>query len=59
MRNRLETPREVSMVVVIRVVAARGYGTEADPIRLVTQYWSEDGELLAESDPCRKEVAHA
>lgn len=30
----------------------RGKGVESDPIRIVTQYWSLDGELLAEVDPC-------
>ncbi len=28
----------------------RGDGTEADPVRKVTQYWSTDGVLLAERD---------
>ena len=29
----------------------RGNGVET-PVRIVTQYWSEDGDLLAENDPC-------
>lgn len=28
----------------------RGKGTESDPIRLITQYWDEHGNFLAESD---------
>lgn len=55
---RLETPREVDVVQVIRVVAARGRGVAGDPIREVTQYWSDDGELLAEHDP-NAEPSHA
>lgn len=29
----------------------RGKGTEDDPMRRITQYYSIDGELLAENDP--------
>lgn len=29
----------------------RGRGVEGDPIRIVTQYWSIDGQFLAEHDP--------
>ena len=39
---------------VIRVIetrlATRGRGTEDSPIRSITQYWTEDGDLLAEVD---------
>lgn len=38
-------------IQVIRTVALRGEGVASDPLREVTQYWSLDGELLAESDP--------
>ncbi len=38
--------------VVVTTLMVRGAGTDADPKRRVTQYWSRDGELLAESDPC-------
>jgi len=47
---KLETPRSVEVVQVVRVVAARGHGNANDPIREVTQYWSPDGKLLAEYD---------
>jgi len=30
----------------------RGKGTDTDPVRRITQYWSMGGELLAEVDPC-------
>lgn len=43
--------RSAEAIQVIRTVALRGEGVESDPAREVTQYWSLDGELLAESDP--------
>lgn len=45
-----ETPRVVELVEVIRVEAARGQGTEEDPVRVVNRYWSKVGTLLAEKD---------
>ncbi len=41
------------MVEVIVVEALRGLGQMGDPVRVVTQYWSLQGELLAESDPVK------
>lgn len=38
------------MMEVIEVKVTRGVGTEENPCRIVTQYWSQRGELLAESD---------
>lgn len=35
---------------VIEVQAVRGEGTNDDPCRVILQYWSLDGELLAEND---------
>jgi hypothetical protein len=41
------------VIQVIRTtLERRGLGTEGDPIRRVTQYWSLDGVLLWEHDPC-------
>jgi hypothetical protein len=48
--TRAETPRRVRVRRVIEVVALRGEGTQEDPAREVTQYYSLKGELLAESD---------
>ena len=45
-----ETPRVVELVEVIHIEAARGQGTEEDPVRIVHQYWSKEGYLLAEKD---------
>lgn len=39
------------VIQVIETDVTRGKGVEGDPIRGVTQYWSLDGDLLAESDP--------
>lgn len=44
------------IIEVIETKALRGSGQcEGDMCRTVTQYWSFDGELLAENDPCEKE----
>lgn len=37
--------------VIQTTIMRRGRGDEQDPIRVVTQYWTKDGELLAEVDP--------
>lgn len=39
------------VIQVIRTTATRGKGNENDPCRIVTQYWSLDGKMLAENDP--------
>lgn len=40
------------LIQVIRTtLTRRGDGVVGDPIRVITQYWSTDGELLAEVDP--------
>lgn len=51
-----ETPRSVEVIEVVKVTAIRGDGINS-PVRLVTQYWSEGGSLLAEDDPCRDHPA--
>lgn len=44
--------KPVEIMQVIRTnIASRGDGTENKPMRLVTQYWSMDGELLFTIDP--------
>lgn len=37
--------------VIETTITRRGDGVNT-PVRLVTQYWSPEGELLAEKDPC-------
>jgi hypothetical protein len=44
---------ELTTMDVIRVVVERGAGTgENDLVRYVSQYYTADGEFLAEYDPC-------
>ncbi len=46
-----ETPRNAKVIEVIETIALRGDG-ENTIVRLVTQYWSKEGKLLDENDPC-------
>ena len=46
------------MIQVIRTqLEKRGKGTDEDPVRRVTQFWSLGGEFLAEVDPIEKNGA--
>lgn len=45
-----ETTRRAELIEVIMTESARGSGTQEDPVRGVTQYWSKEGVLLAEKD---------
>jgi hypothetical protein len=38
------------LIEVIQVHTTIGKGIEGDPVRLLIQYWSKDGELLVERD---------
>jgi hypothetical protein len=40
------------VIQVIETMDTRGKGTTEDVIRNVMQYWSLEGKLLAENDPC-------
>jgi hypothetical protein len=42
--------------VVETTLTRRGSGTPDSVLRIITQYWSMDGELLAEVDPCPDEA---
>lgn len=43
----------VELIEVIRTILThRGRGTDDDPHRIIIQYWSKEGELLAEKDHC-------
>ena len=45
------------ITVIVTTLTRRGTGKTSDsPIRVVTQYWSLDGALLAEVDPCPPET---
>ena len=39
------------IIPVIQVLETRGSGEKRDPVRLVTSYWSLNGEKLFEKDP--------
>lgn len=43
--------RSARIVHVIAVETVVGKGTERDPNRIITEYWSTEGKLLAVSDP--------
>lgn len=56
MQEQKETarPRGTDSARVIQVIvteAIEGRGVDGDPVRIVHQYWSLDGELLAKVDP--------
>lgn len=42
--------REVKMMEVIHVVSFEGVGTKENPARLIDEYYSKDGALLAVKD---------
>lgn len=43
---------ECKLIQVIKTsLLRRGNGTQADPTRVITQYWSLEGDLLFEEDP--------
>ncbi len=44
--------RSAEVIKVIVTEHHEGMGTEEDRSRIVTSYWSLDGKLLAEQDPC-------
>jgi hypothetical protein len=49
----LKPSHRAELIQVIRTtLERRGEGVKGSPIRVITQYWSTDGELLAEVDPC-------
>ena len=54
MRNN-SSPRNLKLIEIIFIEFVRGEGTEKDAVRTVEQYWTRDGELIAERDPTRPE----
>lgn len=53
-------PRGVDSAKVIMAIetkSARGSGEPGQPSRIVTEYWSMDGEKLAEHDPISEQQA--
>lgn len=39
------------LIEVIEVKTSAGKGTESNPNRIITEYWSKEGVLLAVNDP--------
>lgn len=48
--KKLNHVREVKMMEVIHVVSYEGEGTKENPARLIDEYYSKDGALLAVKD---------
>lgn len=48
----LQENREVKVIECIHVTVVRGAGTASDIAREVEQWWTFDGRLIAEHDPC-------
>ena len=40
--------------VIITTLSRRGDGVKDDPVRVITQIWDRNGELIAEIDPVMK-----
>ena len=64
MVERTARPRGTDKARVIRVIVSEsllGRGTADDPVSIITQYWSLDGKLLADSrlTDVRKEYKNA
>ena len=51
MKDTVRIIRSAQVIQVIRTESKAGAGTEDDPNRIVIQYWSTDGSLLAIHDP--------
>lgn len=49
-RRTVGSVRSTRMIKVIELEVRVGAGTQDDPARVVTQFWSEDGAFLAERD---------
>lgn len=46
-----EGNRSVRIIEVLEATLRVGDGTEQNPYRIITEYWSKGGELLAVDDP--------
>lgn len=50
-----------TITVIETNLTTRGKGTQSSPLRRITEYWSAEGQLLAEHDPhtpCCNERGH-
>lgn len=46
--------RKAEVMQIIKTWALKGAGTEVDPARILIQYWSFEGGLLAERDTIKE-----
>ncbi len=46
----MNTCKEITLIRT--TIARRGKGVENDPVRIITQYWTKEGILVIEFDPC-------
>lgn len=47
------------VILVIEIKSAKGGGRDGQPSRIATEYWSLEGEKLAEYDPYLRGIASA
>lgn len=47
-----ENVNSAKVIQVIETKSTRGKGTDADPVREITQYWDFEGNLICEKDSC-------
>lgn len=47
---KLKSPLELEILKVIHTSTSVGQGTYEDPVKILHQYWSMDGVLLAEKE---------
>lgn len=48
--------KQVEIILMVKTEnAVRGEGIEGDPIRIITQYWDMEGNLVFEIDPIKKD----
>lgn len=50
----MDTVKNIALIET--TLTRRGEGTFLSPIRVITQYWTQDGTLVIESDPFVKTV---
>jgi len=49
-RNEEMKTNSAKIIQVIEIRTCRGRGIEGSPIRIITEYWTVDGEFLADDD---------
>ncbi len=52
----MDTVKQVTLIET--KLTRRGEGTQDSPVRVITQYWSQEGDLVIEHDPCSLRLTH-